>query len=75
MKENDGYHGRYTEGDIVMMLEFLVDNVLRLFGFCFAGKVFKHIVGLPRRRNCTTLLADIFQSSLEKKRNFPCKND
>ena len=47
---------KYTEGDIIRMLEFLVDNVFVVF----AGKVFQQIIGIPMGTNCAPLLADIF---------------
>ena len=43
------------------MLEFLVDNILVVFG----GKVFQQIVGIPMGTNCAPLLADIFLYSYE----------
>ena len=52
---------KYTEDDIVNMLEFLVDNIFVVFG----GKVFQHIVGIPMGTNCAPLLADIFLYSYE----------
>ena len=43
------------------MLEFLVDNIFKVFG----GKVFQQIVGIPMGTNCAPLLADIFLYSYE----------
>ena len=48
---------KYTENDIINMLEFLVDNIFVVFG----GKVFKQIVGIPMGTN----LGDIFLYSYE----------
>ena len=47
---------QYTEDDIIIVLEFLVDNIFVVFG----GKVFKQIVGIPMGTKCAPLLADIF---------------
>ena len=52
---------KYTEDDIVNMLEFLVDNIFVVFG----GKVFQQKVGIPMGTNCAPLLADIFLYSYE----------
>ena len=43
------------------MLEFLVDNILIVFG----GKVFQQIVGIPMGTYCAPLLADTFLYSYE----------
>ena len=52
---------KYTEDDIINMLEFLFDNIFVVFG----GKVFQQIVGIPMGTNCAPLLADIFLYSYE----------
>ena len=54
-------YSKYTEEDIITMLEFLVDNIFVVF----AGKVFQQIIGIPMRTNCANLLADIFMYSYE----------
>ena len=61
MKEHSDAKNKYTEEDIIKMLEFLVDNIFVVF----AGKVFQQIVGIPVGTNCAPLLADIFQYSYE----------
>ena len=53
---------KYTEDDIINMLEFLVDNIFVVFG----GKVFQQIVGIPMGTNCAPLLADMFLYSYEE---------
>ena len=55
------WKNKYTEEDIIKMLEFLVDNIFVVF----AGKVFQQIVGIPMGTNCAPLLADIFLYSYE----------
>ena len=52
---------KYTEEDIIKMLEFLVDNIFVVF----VGKVFEQIIGIPMSTNCAPLLADIFLYSYE----------
>ena len=61
MKEHSDSKRKYTEEDIIMMLEFLLDNI---FVVC-AGKVFQQIIGIPMGTNCALLLADIFLYSYE----------
>ena len=43
MKEHSDLKNKYTEEDIIKMLEFLVDNIFVVF----AGKVFQQIIGIP----------------------------
>ena len=59
--EHSDSKNKYTEDDIVNMLEFLVDNIFVVFG----GKVFQQIVSIPMGTNCAPLLEDIFLYSYE----------
>ena len=52
---------KYSEDDIIKMLEFLVDNIFVVF----VGKVLQQTVGIPMGTNCAPLLADIFLYSYE----------
>ena len=61
LKEHSDSKNKYSEDDIIKMLEFLVDNIFVVF----AGKVFQQTVGIPMGRNCAPLLADIFLYSYE----------
>ena len=61
MKEHSDSKNKYSEDDIIKMLEFLVDNIFVVF----AGKVFQQTVGIPMGTNCAPLLADIFLYSYE----------
>ena len=61
LKEHSDSKSKYTEEDIIKMLEFLVDNIFVVF----AGKVFQQILGIPMGTNCAPLLADIFLYSYE----------
>ena len=56
MKEHSASKNKYTEEDIIKMLEFLVDNIFVVF----AGKVFQQIIGLPMGTNCAPLLPTYF---------------
>ena len=61
MEEHSDSNNKYSEEDIIKMLEFLVDNIFVVF----AGKVFQQTVGIPMGTNCAPLLADIFLYSYE----------
>ena len=61
VKEHSDSKNKYSEEDIIKMLEFLVDNIFVVF----AGKVFQQTVGIPMGTNCAPLLADIFLYSYE----------
>ena len=58
VKEHSDSKNKYSEDDIIKMLEFLVDNIFVVF----AGKVFQQTVGIPMGTNCA---ADIFLYSYE----------
>ena len=61
VKEHSDSKSKYSEDDIIKMLEFLVDNIFVVF----AGKVFQQTVGFPISTNCAPLLADSFLYSYE----------
>ena len=52
---------KYTEDDIIQMLNFLIDNIFVVFG----GRVFQQTIGIPMGTNCAPLLADLFLYSYE----------
>ena len=52
---------KFSETDIINMLEFLIDNIFVIFG----GRVFQQTVGIPMGTNCVPLLADLFLYSYE----------
>ena len=63
---------KFSETDIINMLEFLIENI-----FIFGGHVFQQTVGIPMGTSCAPLLADLFlysyqsdfiQALLKKKR-------
>ena len=61
VKEHSNSKNKYTEEDIIKILEVLVDNIFVVF----AGKVFQQIIGIPMGTNCTPLLVHIFLYSYE----------
>ena len=60
-EEHFNCKNKYSEADIIKMLEFLVDNIFVVF----AGKVFKQTVGIPMGTDYAPLLTDIFMYSYE----------
>ena len=52
---------KYTEDDIVRMLDFLIDNIFVECG----GVIFQQAIGIPMGTNCAPLLADLFLYSYE----------
>ena len=61
VKHHTDSHKKYTEKDVVAMLEFLIDNIFVEFG----GQVFQQTIGIPMGTNCAPLLADLFLYSYE----------
>ena len=47
---------KFSETDIINMLEFLIDNIYVIF----YGRVFQQTVCIPMGTNCAPLLADLF---------------
>jgi hypothetical protein len=47
---------KFSEADIINMLEFLIDNIFAMFD----GRVFQQTVGIHMGTNCSPLLADLF---------------
>jgi len=47
---------KFSETDIIDMLEFLIDNISVMLG----GRVFQQTVGISMGTNCAPLLADLF---------------
>ena len=45
---------KYTEDEIVNMIEFLIDNIF----VQFSGRVFQHTIGIQMGANCAPLLAN-----------------
>ena len=54
---------KFTEIEVVNMLEFLIDNIYVEFG----GHIFQQTIGIPMGTNCAPLLADLFLFFYEAK--------
>ena len=61
VKEHSDFKNKYSEDDIIKMLEFLIDNIFVVF----ARKVFQQTVAIPMVTNCAPLLDDISLYSYE----------
>ena len=55
-KKHSDSTNKFSETDIINLLEFLIDNIFVIFG----GRVFQQTVGIPMGTNCAELLADLF---------------
>jgi hypothetical protein len=61
VKNCSDFTKKFSETDIINILEFLIENIFAIFG----GRVFKQTVGIAMGLNCTSLLADLFLYSYE----------
>ena len=61
VKEYSNSNTKYTEKDIIAMVNFLIDNIFVEFG----GQIFQQTIGIPMGTNCAPLLADLFLYSYE----------
>ena len=61
VKNNSNAKHKYTEHDIVRMINFLIDNIFVECG----GEVFQQVICISMGTNCAPLLADIFLYSYE----------
>ena len=61
VKEQSNAPQKYTEKDIICMINFLIDNIYVEFG----GYIFQQNIGIPMGTNCAPLLADLFLYSYE----------
>ena len=52
---------KYSDADVIKMLEYLIDNIFVEFG----GRIFHQTIGIPMGTNCAPLLADLFLYSYE----------
>jgi hypothetical protein len=52
---------KFSEIDIINMLEFVIDNIFGIFG----RRVFQQTTGIPKGTNCAPLFADLFLYSYE----------
>ena len=61
VKNDTSAKNKYTEDDIVNMINFLIDNIFVQCG----GIIFQQVIGIPMGTNCAPLLADLFLYSYE----------
>ena len=59
VKNTSNATNKYTEDDIVRMLDFLIDNIFVECG----GVIFQQVIGIPMSTNCAPLLADFLYSN------------
>ena len=52
---------KFSEADIIDMLEFLIDNIFVIFG----GRFFQQTIDIPMGTNCAPVLANLFLYSYE----------
>jgi hypothetical protein len=64
LQKNTDSTKKFSETDIINMLEFLIDNIFVIFG----GRVFQQTVGIPMGTNCAPLLANLFIYSYDTDR-------
>jgi hypothetical protein len=60
-KKNSDSTKKFSEIDIINMLESLIDNVFLMF----LGRVLQQTVGIPMGTNCAPFLVDVFLYSYE----------
>jgi len=61
VKDHTNSKTKYTEHDIVNMINFLINNIFIEFG----GRIFQQTVGIPMGTNYAPLLVDFFLHSYE----------
>ena len=61
VKNTSNAKNKYTQDDIVRMLDFLIDNIFVECG----GVIFQQVIGIPMGTNCAPLLVDLFLYSYE----------
>ena len=61
VKDNSSCKVKYTEDDIISMINFLIDNIFVQFG----GRIYQQTIGIPMGTNCAPLLADLFLYTYE----------
>jgi len=61
VKDHTNRKTKYTEDDIINVINFLIDNIFIEFG----GLFFQQTVGILMGTNCAPLLADLFLHSYE----------
>ena len=65
VKDHSNGKHKYTENDIIRMIDFLIDNIFVECG----GEIFQQVIGIPMGTNCAPLLADLLLYSYEAEFN------
>ena len=58
-KKNTDSSKKFSETDIINMLDFLIDNIFVMFGGC----TFQRTVDIPMGAKCAPVLANLFHYS------------
>ena len=53
---------KYSDADVIKMLEYLIDNIFVEFG----GRIFQQTIGIPMGTNCAPLLVDLFYTRMKR---------
>ena len=53
---------KYSDADVIKMLEYLIDNIFVDFG----GRIFQQTIGILMGTNCAPLLADLFYTRMRR---------
>ena len=61
VKDHSDVQTKYSEVDVISMLDFLIDNIYVEFN----GLIFEQKDGIPMGTNCAPLLADLFLYAYE----------
>ena len=56
IKDDTDAKNKFTESDIIDMINVLIDNIFVEFG----GQIFQQTIRIPMGSNCASLLADLF---------------
>ena len=56
VKNHSDSSNKFSESDIIKMLDFLIDNIFVTFG----GRVYQQTVGIPMGTNFVPLFTDLF---------------
>ena len=66
VREHSDSKSKYSEEDIIRILEFQVDNI----SVVFAGKAFQQIIGIPMGTNCAPFLAPTYFCTHTKRNSY-----
>ena len=61
MRDHSDASQKYSDADVIKVLEYLIDNIFVEFG----GRIFQQTIGIPMGTNCALLLVNLFLYSYE----------